>query len=194
MNLYASQSTLIPINKEIKNLKSSYGGGISIGNSFLFKRKPGYKTTKYGIIVDYVNLNSSIYNLRWGENDDDSDYIQESSIGIQVGPTMIISPLPNLNIQMSAKYALSYSAIVFETIYESSDSDDITNGYAFCIEISYGAIGIGVDYRIQSAQYNIEDHNYISENNNKKPLSYRMGINNGKLKSNTLRAYLSIKF
>lgn len=197
MNFYASQSTIMSTKDDFPDLKNSIGVGFSFGKTFLFKRKPGYHIAKYGIIADFLNINSNLYEITdkyyWGV--EDGKEIEETYTGVQMGPTVVITPIRKLNIQLSAKFAFGYNSLVID--YDTySDFNGASGGFSLGVDISYGIIGFGVEYRIQSVKYDVEYDRIISNGvvyDYNYDIYDKIGIGEGKFKTNMLRAYLSIK-
>lgn len=200
INLGASSYTLVPAGDyNIPDLKTTYSAGFSFGKTFFFKSKPGLQKVKYGVMFDFANLNYNCYELEenyyWGSVNE--SYIEQTELGIQIGPAMVYSPARNLNIQLYAQYAPSFGLLLFDTYNEYSEFTGFSNGAAAGFSISYGFIGVGVEYRYISTKFS-DDKTDISLSKPQKEedimLSTKIGVIGNNICNNGLRAYLTFKF
>lgn len=206
INIGYSSSTLVPYNKGTFNeLSSSLGCAGSAGWDFyLNTKKPGLKKVKYGFAFDMLSISYNCYSF-----DDkkmfkayDESYVDDVQIGIKIGPTLVFSPSRNWNYRIYAQYCPAYAMLLFDTDYhDTSEFKGFSNGAVTGFTVSYGFIGLGVEYKHTGIKYSKcdEDMDYISSagsepNPETMAESEAMGILDGKTKFNSLRFFLTFRF
>lgn len=199
INCGYSSSTLIPYNTgTFKELNSSITTVFSAGRDFyLNTKKPGIKKLKYGFAFDIFSMSYNCYSF----NDKkmfkarDESYVDDIQIGMKIGPTVVFSPSRNWNYRIYAQYNPAYAGLLFDTDFDSSEFQGFSNSAVAGFTISYGFIGLGVEYKHTGVKYSKGDenmdYNYINNYGSEPDSgslaeSEALGILEGKTKFNSV--------
>lgn len=177
---YATQTLTPAYGNE---LKSDFGVTLTSGRAVYLHKKPLFGKLKFafnwGSDISYTKYKNykEEYNYSAADEMEIQDYgLHQCDIGILVGPSITFNPVGHLMISGYFRFVPSYSMLIL--------NDDINSNYASFFtyggEISWKAIGIGVEGRQGSAKYS----SLMSEGDDIKM----------KYTTHSLRAYISLHF
>lgn len=179
-------------------LKSNFGGSFTVGRTYFVHKKPVAGMLRFGIDATWVDLNYTNYKIEYRYNEQQSyDYeygdeeesntasFHQAEIGVQVGPSVTLSPIAKLNVHTYLRYAPSFSALYANDAFRGGFASYFVGGGA----VSYGVIGVGVEARFGSCKYSTfgggdEDSEYEDEGSKNAPKSKFSGM----------RVYVSFRF
>ncbi|MGL4992956.1 MAG: hypothetical protein ACRC6R_02295 [Bacteroidales bacterium] len=167
-------------------IRSDVAAALSVGHTFyLFNSKPLGGMVRFGIDATWIDVNYAYYDLRGTSSTSFSDEIHQLELGVQVGPSITVTPIKNLNISAYFRYAPTFaSRVAFD---EDLDENYVGGNYAsFFVtgaSISYGIIGLGVERRWGNPLYKNLD---VDIEGLRTPLPT-------KLETDAFRFYLSIR-
>ena len=174
-------------------LKSNFGAAFTVGKTYFLHKKPVAGMLRFGIDATWFDANYANYEVEY-PYDEEYDEIEKTNyhqveLGMQVGPSITISPLKKLNIQGYFRYAPSFSALYAdEGVYGNYASLFVTGA-----RVTYRFIGLGVEYRFGNSNYKeIGGDDEDGEENMEDMEEYTPT----KLKANLsgLRAYITFRF
>lgn len=181
---------------------SEFGASISSGRTIFLHKKPLFGVLKFGLDLgfdityakykDYETDNgvtddsqnnhsdySDIYDDYSDILDDYSDLMNlgmhQADLGLLIGPSITINPVGHLMITGYFRFVPSYSMLILDEDFSGSYSSFFTYGG----EISWKAIGVGIEGKHGSAKY----RSFISDDDEKV-----------KYTTNSLRAYICFRF
>lgn len=174
-------------------LKSNYGATFTFGRTYFVHKKKLFGLMRFGIDATWTDINYFNYKMEYhfqGEpivDDLLSASFHQLEIGMQVGPSVTITPLPKFNIHGYFRYAPTFSALYDGGAFNGGYVSYFVGGGA----LSYGAIGLGVEARFGSSNYkkigvSSEDGDYEEED-----MSI---IRFSKNKFSGMRVYLTLRF
>ncbi len=184
---------------DLNNLKwkSSFGIALSSGKTYYLHKKPLAGMMKFGIDWTMCDLNYAKYNDPSWTNRTPSDGeevidlalgLHQADIAMQVGPSFTINPVDQLKIGIYFRYAPTFSMVVL--------NDELGYNYVSFfnagISVSYRFISIGFENRWGNASYrniSFSDVNEDAENFGDIFNSF-----NRKLRTNSMRLYVSLRF
>lgn len=178
----------------LPSLKSNYGAAFTVGRTYPVHRVPLAGIVSFGIDATWIDLNYTNYKIKYIYSDEqqiDRDinldqtslsYLHQADIGMQVGPSITVNPIADLNIHAYFRYAPTFSLLVGE--------DAIRSGYASYFvgggTVSYGVIGLGVEARFGNCNYMTLGNDGGDEQNS--------GDNKFKSKFSGMRFYVTFRF
>ena len=133
-------------------VKSDYSAGLTAGRTFYVHKNPLAGMIRIGIDWSYLDLNFSQFSNEYI----DEEYVDEYKnykieAGMQVGPSVTISPVQNLHFNAYARFAPCYSGMV------DSDFEKVSSAYAsFFVtgaSVSYSVISLGLENRWGTTTY-----------------------------------------
>lgn len=136
------------------SLKSNYGGAFTVGRTYFVHKEPIAGMVRFGVDATWFDINYNNYKIEYrykdqGGYESEVSSFHQAEIGVQVGPSITISPISKLNIHCYFRYAPSFSALY--------DGDSFRGGYASYFvgggAVSYGVIGLGVEARFGGCNY-----------------------------------------
>ena len=166
---------------QLPKLSSDIGASLSVGTTYYMHNKPIANCMYIGLDATWIDLNYTNYKPK-GHNQ-----VHKAGIGVQIGPSITVTPVSKLNLRAYFRYAPTFSASYSDS--GSFEFDDVNCAYASMFvtggTISYGFIGVGFEARFGNAKHKSilqkEDFDYDSSE---------------KIKANFggFRAYLSFRF
>lgn len=135
---------------ENPTLKSNYGAAFTTGQTFFVHKKPIAGMIRFGIDATWFDINYTNYKVDFRYEDDESELMSfhQAEIGMQVGPSITINPIAELNIHAYFRYAPSASVF-----YDGSLLAGFSNVFVCGGAVSYGVIGLGVEARFGGGNY-----------------------------------------
>lgn len=132
-----------------QTLRSNYGAAFTTTRTYFLHRKPIGGFLKIGIDATWFDLCYNNYKILYKEYGQTSkEYMHQAEIGMQAGLSLTFNPVGKMNITLYGRYAPTFSAYYH---------DGISGGYAgYWIgggSLSYGVIGLGVEYRTGKCNY-----------------------------------------
>ncbi len=135
-------------------MKSDYGAAFEWGRTFFFNgKRPVAGLIRFGLDWSWVDLQYAAYTVDDpGENDNpDKQTAHFANLGMQLGPSITVTPIKNLNVKIYGHYAPSAAGF-------SPDSfDDFKLGYVGYmtggLHLSYRFITLGVELRRGTAKF-----------------------------------------
>ncbi len=181
-------------------LSSNYGAAFSVGKTYYLHKKPILGILRFGIDATWLDLNYTNYSIKseyeydddYGYYDDDERSSKEDchqiEAGMQVGPSITITPIGKLNVHTYFRYAPSFSGLYLDDNFYGNYASFFVCGAA----ISYGAIGLGVESRWGSCKY--KDFSDSDDDDYSYGYSDEKTSTDFKRTYSGLRAYISIRF
>lgn len=174
--------------------RSKLGFSIGYGKTYYLHRKPLARMIKFGIDWSMIDFTYAKYTsksqLMFGF---EMDHIHHQiDIGMQVGPSITVNPIGDLKISGYFRFAPSYSMLLID--------DQFTNNYISYFvcggAVSYKLISLGVESRWGKANYKgIPDSSDIwSTIVLPSGSEFIMNPSKRKLKTNSIRIYVSLRF
>lgn len=171
----------------LHNESSDLGVALTVGHTFyILKNKPIANMIRFGIDATWFDINYADYKFEYTDPELDemvSEKVHQLEVGMQVGPSITISPNKNLNISAYFRYAPTFSALFFK------NADRAARNYAsFFVtgaSVSYKFIGLGIEKRWGKA-------NYIGNKTGEEEQEFYPFRSN--IKTDGLRVYLSLRF
>ena len=174
--------------EEVEGLKwkSDYGFFLSYGRTYYLHRKPLFKRIKFGLDLTLPDLTYVKYSEPTAlHSEDESDFgIHQADIGLPIGPSLTINPVSHLKVSGYFHFVPSASIVVLDSEVNAKYVSFFTCGGA----IAYKIISLGVESRWGSANYKS-----FSENEDEETDSV-FSTDNNKLKTNSVRFYLALRF
>ncbi|MDR0892478.1 MAG: hypothetical protein LBN24_07675 [Mediterranea sp.] len=169
-------------------LKSDYGAALTIGHTFNLHKKPILGLIRIGIDCTYFDLNFAKSSYDTEGYSDGSGWeaenvnVYKAEVGMQVGPSIKITPVKGLSASVYYRYAPSYSG------YYDDEVEEFKGGYGsysvLGLSVAYKVIAIGVENRWGTTKLNID-----SEDSDGKTVTNKM-----KLKTSGPRLYVGFRF
>ncbi len=143
-------------------VKSKEGGAIEFGRTFFFNRNQPVLTSigaiRFGADLSYMDATYATFEFRGEEDHKVTSHF--ANIGMQMGPSITLTPTKKVNIKLYGHYAPSIAAL-FTT---DKGFEELSTGYAGYItgglQASYKFITLGVELRGSTAKLST-----ISEDN-----------------------------
>lgn len=125
-------------------LKSDYGAAAEFGSTFFFNnRRPTAGMIRFGLDFSYLDLQYASFAV---EDFDENDDALFANLGMQIGPSITVTPIRHLHAKAYAHYAPSVAVYA-----PYGDFDDLLGGYAGYItggvQLSYRFLTLGVELR-----------------------------------------------
>lgn len=159
---YATQKLQYP---GLSTIKSSEGAAIEFGSTFFFNARkpvltPYVGAIRFGLDFTYLDITAAQFDLWDSEGNKLDSYF--GNIGMQIGPSVTITPLRRLNIRLYGHYAPSAVAFTLDKF------EEVTYGYAGYVtgglQVSYMFMTLGVELRGTTAKLNsISEDNFSAE-------------------------------
>ena len=131
------------------DLKSNYGASFTIGRTF-YLHKPIGGILRFGIDATWFDLNYTNYKIKHITNLGTDRYqYHQGELSMQIGPSVTIRPIENLNIHGYFRYAPSFSALCADDAYYGNYATFFVGGAS----ISYSVIGLGFEARFGNCDY-----------------------------------------
>ncbi|MDR2912051.1 MAG: hypothetical protein LBV38_01935 [Alistipes sp.] len=135
------------------NLRSNAGGAIEFGSTFVFNnRRPLAGMVRFGLDFSYLDIQAATFKVgNYGYGDDEEggsmdDRALMANIGMQIGPSITVTPIDRLHARVYVHYAPSATAIT-----PHGGFDDVMAGYTGYVtgglEVSYRFITLGIEAR-----------------------------------------------
>lgn len=119
--------------------KAEWGASVEMGQTWLINRIPWGHMLRLGVDLSWFDLHYAQYKDPAADN-------HYASIGVQVGPSLTISPAHDFDIKLYARYAPAFA------VYASQQFDNVLGGYAGYFNaggsISWRMISVGCDTRL----------------------------------------------
>ena len=165
INLSFTTQTLEPLGESWlidngESPESKIGAAFTVGKTYYVHRKPLGGIVRFGIDGTFFDINYANYKSRYVDEWYDGSSLQkevyestlhQAEIGVQVGPSVTVTPVSKLKVHAYFRYAPSFAALY------STEAETIAGGYAsFFVtggSVSFGAIGIGAEYRWGKGNY-----------------------------------------
>lgn len=176
--------------EEIEGLewKSDYGFFLSYGRTYYLHRKPLFKMIKFGLDLTLPDLTYVKYSepqVAYGDDSPDLDLgVHQAEIGLPLGPSLTINPVSHLKVSGYFHFVPSASVIVLDSEVNVKYVSFFTCGGA----IAYKTISFGIESRWGSANYKS-----FSGDDDESSDSF-LSTDNNKLKTNSTRFYLALRF
>ena len=163
---YSSAKISQPNTGKISN---DFGAGITVGHNYFLHKEPVAKMLRFGIDAVWFDLNYNKFSYNrsdyYGGFSDEK--LHQGEVGMQVGPSVTITPVKKLNIKTYFKYAPS-CAILHDT-----GSGDVSCNYASMfvggMSVNYGVIGVGIEARFGSSEQ--KEYTFIKHTSNDEKVS-----------------------
>ncbi|SFS36910.1 hypothetical protein [Sphingobacterium wenxiniae] len=167
-------STKLKVEDFDESIKSKFGINLTSGRTFFFNKEPIADMLRFGLDWSWVDAHYS----KFTDEDFDEEFsMQKLNLGMQAGPSVTVMPVDNLKIKAHLRYAPSYS------LFYDADEELYTafeNYFIPGLTVSYGAVGLGLEYRGGSGKYDFSGE--------------EEGGEKVKLKSSGMRFYVSFSF
>lgn len=160
-------------------LKSEYGGAFTMGRSYYLHKKPILGLLRFGLDWSYLDLNFALYQEEMARSSDKYNYYQLEA-GMQFGPSITLTPLKNLKINVYGRFAPSFSGIYNDEVEEFACA--YASFYVVGGAISYKVISFGVEQRFGEAKYKFDGYDDDSSSSKVK------------LETTGTRFYISFRF
>jgi len=181
----------------IDKVSSNIGAALTVGHTYyILKSKPLGGVVRFGIDATWIDINYANYNLKlssipspqaefYNISDLVEQKIHQLEIGMQVGPSITITPIENLNLSAYFRFAPSFSTSV-RVIDEDTYVD---RGYAsFFVagaSVAYKMISLGVEQRWGKPKY---------KSINLSDVTPELTSFKTKVQTEAIRLYLSLRF
>lgn len=130
-------------------LRSNYGAAFTTTRTYFLHRKPIGGFLKIGIDATWFDLCYNNYKILYKEYGHTStEHIHQAEIGMQAGLSLTFNPVGKMNITLYGRYAPTFSAY-----YHGGISGGYAGYYIGGGSLSYGVIGLGVEYRTGECNY-----------------------------------------
>ena len=162
-------------------IKSEWGAGFTVGQTFYLHKKPIGGFMKFGIDATWFDINYTNHNIPGSkqEKKDKEEVLHEAEVSMGVGPSLTFTPVKELNIHGYFRYAPTCSALYA--------GDDISVNYASMFvggaSLSFGVIGVGIESRWGDAKHYPIELEGINDDGDRL-----------KTKFNGMRAYVTFRF
>ncbi|MCD8176657.1 MAG: hypothetical protein LUE98_04235 [Tannerellaceae bacterium] len=201
-NFNYSGQTLKMGDNELYSLGNEYGGGFSYGKTYYVHPKPIAGMIRFGIDATFIDLNYSFYKMPYEYDDDDYYYEDESydfkfhqaELGVQVGPSITVTPIRNLKAHGYFRYAPCVSAL-YDTDAEAINAS-FGSFFTSGVSVSYGIIGLGIEARWGNSKFSDTsfDYDYEYKIDWDKWERYEDVSPSNKFKTSGFRVYLQLRF
>ncbi len=130
-------------------IKSKEGAAIEFGSTFFFNGKkpiltPYVGAIRFGLDFSYLDATYATFHYKGEEGEKIESHF--GNLGMQIGPSVTVTPLRKLNFKLYGHYAPSFTAFTL-----GKDFDEVTYGYAGYItgglQASYRFVTLGVELR-----------------------------------------------
>lgn len=157
---YATQQLKFDVYADVaaETLKSDHGVAAEFGSTFFFNgKRPVANMIRFGLDFSYLDLQYASFRINSTDGDDLSVNLDGhfANIGMQIGPSVTITPLNRLHAKAYIHYAPSFAAFSLENF------DNIKGGYAGYItggvQVSYKFMTLGVEMRSATAKLSTVD-------------------------------------
>ncbi len=147
---YVQQDVQIQFDGEYQDVDGyEWGASLERGRTYFFNKKsPILGMVRIGLDWSYIDLQYASYKTPIGDGESFNSHF--ANIGMQVGPSVTVTPLKGLNIKVYGHYAPSFAAFGDEKF------ENILGGYAghltAGIHASFKVLTLGVELRNCKAQ------------------------------------------
>ena len=187
-----------------QKLKSNYGVSISRGRTYFLHKKPLARMIRFGIDATWIDINFTNYKLQYEyggsdysfgyggyEEETETTNFYQVEVAMQVGPSITVSPIKNLNVNAYFRYAPGFSGLYDSDSFHGAFSSYFVGGGT----VYYKMIGVGVEARFGSCKYKTagfleeleEEFGYESGDEQK-------SMGNEKSKFSGMRVYVTFRF
>lgn len=195
-NTYTLRPSYLNLSYVHQNLKfagadkvnSSFGAAFTIGHTYyICKNKPIANMIRFGLDATWLDLNYANYNFK-DPMQEEKEKIHQLEIGMQVGPSVTITPVKNLNISAYFRFAPSFAALFMQE--DKKVGRSYASFFVTGASVTYKIIGLGIEKRWGKCTYkgvNLED-------GEDEETAYSLLPFSSAVKTNGLRIYLSFRF
>lgn len=133
-------------------MKNDYGVALTRGRTY-YVAKPVKNMLRVGIDWTMFDLNFSSYSYEYEDfYDTEKEYIYQGEIGMQVGPSLTVTPVTDLMINGYVRYAPSFSCIYDDDFYCNYGSFFVSG-----VSLAYRTISLGVEGRWGRTKLKFDD-------------------------------------
>lgn len=131
---------------DFQDLKSNYGASFTTGRTY---RLLG-NHLRLGLDVSWLDLNYTNYKIKHITNEStDTYFYHQGEIAMQIGPSLTFIPTYGTRVSAYYRYSPAFSCLYDNVdVYGNYASLFVTGG-----SISFGAIGLGAEYRYGNCNY-----------------------------------------
>ncbi len=195
-NLGYHTGSLKPAGHDGYECGSEMGFGLDIGRTWYLHKRPIAGLMKVGLDatflsvsydkLDEVDYPDNLFGIVMDGGDGMMDELDEMveignhriDVGVHVGPSLTINPVSRLMLRAYFHYCPTYSMLLIDEEFCGNYASLFTYG----LSVSYGVIGVGVEHRFGSGNYECNAYLPISDFNDKT-----------KLKTSAVNFYISFK-
>ncbi|MGL5014844.1 MAG: hypothetical protein ACRC6V_11215 [Bacteroidales bacterium] len=137
-------------------VSSDVAAALTVGHTFyLFKSRPLGGMVRFGIDATWIDVNYAYYDLSDGSTTSGSDRVHQLELGMQVGPSVTVTPVKGLNISAYFRFAPSFATrvAVDDDIEENYVGGAYASFFVTGASVSYKIIGLGVEKRWGNPNY-----------------------------------------
>lgn len=187
---------LKPADHDSYGCDSEMGFGMDVGRTWYLHKRPLAGLMKVGLDATFLSVSydklgeiaypDDLFGIVMGGGDGMMGELDEMvdignhriDVGMQVGPSLTVNPVKALMLRAYFHYCPTYSMLLVD--------DDFCSNYAslftYGLSVSYGFIGVGVEHRFGSGNYECNAYLPISDMNDRT-----------KLKTSAVNFYISFK-
>lgn len=133
-------------------MKNDYGVALTRGRTY-YVAEPVKNMLRVGIDWTMFDLNFSSYSYEYEDfYDTEKEYIYQGEIGMQVGPSLTVTPVTDLMINGYVRYAPSFSCIYDDDFYCNYGSFFVSG-----VSLAYRTISLGVEGRWGRTKLKFDD-------------------------------------
>lgn len=187
--------------EDVKGLewKSDYGFSLSSGRTYYLHKRPLFNMLKFGLDlsipdITYVKYSSPDFFKKEQITNDNDDIVDlgmhQIDLGVHIGPSVTLNPVDHLKLSTYFHFAPSASVVILDDEVNTQYVSFFTFGGA----IAYKAISLGVEGRWGSANYkslSISDEEDFDEGYEDVNL---FSSDKNRLKTKSVRFYISFRF
>ena len=174
--------------KHTAKISNNFGAGFTVGHTYYLHKEPVGDIFRFGLDATWFDINYNNFSYDYTDLSDSNrkteETIHEGEVGMQIGPSVTITPADKLDIRAYFRYAPS-CAVLYDSIIEEV-SCNYASMFVGGVSVNYGIIGVGIETRFGSSklnEYKFEDNGHGDIKTDK--ISTKLS---------GFRAYLSFRF
>lgn len=186
---YSMQTLSSRVDNVNLNEKNNFGAAFTTGRTYFVHKTPILGMIRFGVDATWFDINYNNYSVLQTEHFDDETSsivekgIHQAEISVHTGPSVTINPISKLNVHLYFRYAPTFSGLYQNGSFLGNYASYFVTGGS----VSYGVIGLGVEARFGSCNYNElfklgDDDGFLTPSIS------------GPLKTSGMRAYVSFRF
>lgn len=188
-------------------LKSDIGAALVWGKTYYLHRKPLARMIKFGLDWSWMDFNYAQYKLEtydYDTNKPDSEKAHQLEYGMQIGPSVTINPIHHLKVSAYFRVTPSYSMMYVNEEFYHHYATFCNTGFA----VSWKVLSVGCEWRWGKANYNglsvdlddltgdYDESDFGNGSDIDMPSvdDVLVSLDKVKLKTKSVRVYLSFRF